>query len=84
MKALKNIFAEGRSPNRIRTDKTQEYNSQLVESLLKQRRIEHLFAPNTEIKANYVERMIKTIKSKMCRYFTHAQSYNYIGELQKL
>ena len=27
--------------------------------------------------------MIKTIKSKMYRYFTHAQSYNYIEELQK-
>jgi hypothetical protein len=42
-----------------------------------------LFAQNTEIKANYVERVIKTIKLKMYRYFTHAQSYNYIGELQK-
>ena len=35
-----------------------------------------MFAQNTEIKANYVERVIKTIKSKMYRY-------NYIGELQK-
>jgi hypothetical protein len=79
MNALKNIFAEGRSPSRIRNDKGQEFRS-----LLKQRRIEHLFAQNTEIKANYVERVIKTIKSKMYRYFTHAQSYNYIGELQKI
>jgi ribulose bisphosphate carboxylase small subunit len=42
-----------------------------------------VFAQNAEIKANYVERVIKTIKSKMYRYFTHAQSYNYIEELQK-
>ena len=41
------------------------------------------FSQNTESKANYVERVIKTIKSKMYRYFTHAQSYKYIGELQK-
>jgi hypothetical protein len=82
MKALKNIFAEGRSPSRIRTDRGQEFRSRLVESLLKLRRIEHLFAQNTEIKGNYVERVIKTIKSKMYRYFTQAQSYNYIGELQ--
>jgi hypothetical protein len=41
------------------------------------------FSQNTESKANYVERVIKTIKSKMYRYFTHAQSYNYIGELPK-
>jgi hypothetical protein len=36
MKALKNIFDEGRSPSRIRTDKGQEFRSRLVESLLKQ------------------------------------------------
>ena len=85
MKAVKNIFAEGRSPSRIRTDKGQEFKSRLVESLLKQRRtcIEHLLSQITEIKANYVERVIKTIKSKMYRYFTHAQSYKYIGELRK-
>jgi hypothetical protein len=63
-------------------NKGQEFRSRLVESLLRQRRIEHLFAQNTEIKANYVERVIKIIKSKMYRYFTHAQSYNYIEELQ--
>jgi transposase InsO family protein len=83
MKALKNLFSGGGSPSRIGTDKGQEFRSRLTESLLKQRRIEHLFAQNAEIKANYVERVIKTIKSKMYRYFTHAQSYNYIEELQK-
>ena len=41
------------------------------------------FAQSTEIKANNVERVIKTIKSNIYRYFTHAQSYNYIRELQK-
>jgi hypothetical protein len=33
VKALKNIFAEGRSPSRIRTDKGQEFRSRLVVSL---------------------------------------------------
>jgi len=81
MKALKNIFAEGRSPSRIRTDKGQEFRSQLVVSF--ETETDRTFAQNTEIKANYVERVIKTIKLKMYRYFTHAQSYNYIEELQK-
>ena len=75
MKALKNIFAEGRSPSRIRTDKGQEFRSQLVVSF--ETETDRTFAQNTEIKANYVERVIKTIKSKMYRY-------NYIGELQKI
>jgi hypothetical protein len=41
------------------------------------------FPPQVEIKANYVKKVIRTIKLKMYRYFTHAQSYNYIEELQK-
>ena len=71
------------SPNRIRTDKGQEFRSRLVDAVLKQIGIQHLFAQNTEIKANYVERMIKTIKTKIHRYFTHKQSYNYVKDLQK-
>jgi hypothetical protein len=82
-KVLKDVLAEGRSPNRIRTDKGQEFRSRLVDNVLKQRGIQHLFAQNTEIKANYVERVIKTIKSKIYRYFTHKQSYNYVKDLQK-
>jgi hypothetical protein len=78
---VKNIFAEGRSPSRIRTDKGQEFRSQLVVSF--ETETDRTFVQNTEIKANYVERLIKTIKLKMYRYFTYAQSYNYIGELQK-
>lgn len=62
VEALKDILREGRSPNRIRTDKGQEFRSKQVESLLKERNIQHLYAQNTEIKANYVERAIKTIK----------------------
>jgi hypothetical protein len=71
------------SPNRIRTDKGQEFRSRLVDAVLKQIGMQHLFAQNTEIKANYVGRMIKTIKTKIHRYFTHKQSYNYVKDLQK-
>jgi transposase InsO family protein len=82
-RALENVLVEGRSPNRMRTDKGQEFRSRLVDVVLKQRGIHHLFAQNTEIKANYVERVIKTIKSKIYRYFTHKQSYNYVIDQQK-
>ena len=53
-RALEDVLAEGRSPNRIRTDKGQEFRSRLVDAVLKQREILHLFAQNTEIKANWV------------------------------
>lgn len=80
--ALKDVVLEGRTPNRIRTDKGQEFRSKQVAVLLEQRGIQHLFAQNTEIKANYVERVIKTIRSKITRYMTFKQSYNYIDSLQ--
>ena len=73
-RALEDVLAEGRSPNRIRTDKGQEFRSRLVDVVLKQRGIQHLFAQNTEIKANYVERVIKTMKYKIYRYFTHSRT----------
>ena len=50
MTALKNIFAERRSPRRIKTDKDQECISRLVESLLKQRRIELFFHKTQKVK----------------------------------
>ena len=77
------FWQKERSPSRIRTDKGQEFRSRLVDAVLKQIGIQHLFAQNTEIKANYVEKMIKTIKTKIHRYFTHNQSYNYLKDLQK-
>ena len=67
-KAFKDVLAEGRSPNRMRTDKGQACRSKLVDAVLKQIGIQHLCAQNTEIKANYVERVIKTIKSKIYRF----------------
>ena len=40
-----------------------------------------MYAQN-ETKATVAERVIKTIKSKMYRYFTYKQSYRYVVELQ--
>ena len=37
----------------------------------------------TETKASYAERFIKTWKSRIYRYFIHAQTYKYIGKLRE-
>jgi hypothetical protein len=81
-KALNDILHGNRIPNKIRTDKGQEFRSKLVESLLKKYRIKHIYAQNTEIKANYAERVIKTLKTKIYRYLTHKNNYRYIDKLQ--
>ena len=46
----------------IRTDQGQEFRSKDVNAYLKGQNIHHFYALNTEIEANYAERLIKTLK----------------------
>lgn len=80
--AFEDILRDGRYPTRIRTDKGQEFRSTAFNRLLRGREIEHLYAQNTEVKANYAERVIKTVKAKIYRYLTYKQSHRYIDHLQ--
>lgn len=77
----KKVLRECRRPTRIRSDKGQEFRSRTFNALLKEQNIEHLYAQNTEVKANYAERVIKTIKTKLYRYITYKQSYRYVDKL---
>ena len=52
----------------IRTDRGQEFCSKDVYAFLKGQNIHHFYALNTEVKANYAERLIKTLKHKLFRY----------------
>ncbi|XP_069109792.1 uncharacterized protein [Argopecten irradians] len=82
-KALQDILSEGRQPSRIRSDKGQEFRSKDVNSLLNRYGITHLYAQN-ETKAAVAERVIKTIKTRLYRYFTHNRNYEYVKKLQSL
>ena len=53
--AFTDILQEGRHPNRIRTDKGQEFRSRAFNAILKDQHIEHLYAQNTAVNANYAE-----------------------------
>jgi transposase InsO family protein len=76
------IFEHGRSPLRVRTDKGSEFKNREVKQLFKQNKILHMVTQNTETKANYAERAIKTIKKRIYRFFTHKQTYRYVDKLQ--
>ncbi|XP_033756181.1 uncharacterized protein LOC117338925 [Pecten maximus] len=79
--AFKDIFTQGRHPSRIRTDKGQEFRAKVVQSLFRTRDIRHMYA-QSEVKAAVSERVLKTVKTKLYRYFTYKQSYRYIDQLQ--
>ena len=82
--ALRRMFSGSRKPKTVRTDKGMEFRSKEVNTYLKQIHIHHFYAQNTEIKANYAERFIKTIKHKIYRYILKARNPRYINALQDL
>lgn len=80
-KAFASIFAKGNKPFKIRTDKGSEFTNRIVQQLFKSKGVEH-FVTQNEPKANYAERVIKTLKRKIYMYFTKKQSYEYVSHLQ--
>ena len=44
----------------------------------------HAYTTKNETKANYAERVIRTLKGLMYRYFIHYQTYKYLHILQDL
>ena len=80
-KAFAAIFAKGKHPFKIRTDKGTEFTNRIVQQLLRTKGVEH-FVTQNEPKANYAERVIKTLKRKIYMYFTKKQTYEYVSHLQ--
>ena len=81
--AFEKVLASGRKPNSIRTDKGKEFTNRWVKSLMKRNDV-YLFSTKNEVKANYAERVIRTLKGMMYRYFTHKQTYKYVDVLDDL
>ena len=82
--AFEDIFNEtSRRPARLRTDKGKEFLNRKVQQYMKTLDIKH-FNTKNETKANYAERVIRTIKTLLYRYFHKKQSYRYIEILQDL
>jgi len=78
---LKIIFEKGRIPFKIRTDKGGEFTNGLMKTFLKDKGVVH-FVTHNEVKANYAERAIKTIKGRVFKYFSEKQTYKYTDKLQ--
>ena len=82
-KAFDNVFSMGRHPRYLRTDKGQEFKAKPVQKIFHKYNVHH-FVTQNEVKANFSERVIKTIKSKIYRYFTANQTYNFASILPNL
>ena len=84
LRAFKTLFeSTQRRPKKLRTDKGTEFTNRAVVKLLNAEGI-HAYTTKNETKANYAERVIKTMKGLLYRYFLHRQTYHYVDVLQNL
>ena len=81
--AFKIILANGRKPEKIITDQGTEFFDKRFKALLKDEDIE-LYNTYNETKASVVERLIRTLKTRMWRYFTAKKTMRYMDMLPDL
>jgi len=81
--AFQSIFQEGRTPDVLRTDKGSEFRNPQVSKVTHDAKVKH-FVTQNEVKANYAERLIRTLKMKMNRYFTKKQTHRWVDILNDI
>ena len=75
--------ARGRKPQTLQTDAGKEFYNQVFQTLMKQQNIRH-FSTHGDAKDSIVERFNRSVKSKMYKYFTAANTLKYVDNLPKL
>jgi len=83
VEVMKDVFSQRREPLSIRTDRGSEYMAKEVQTFLSDKEILHFTARNA-LHANYAERVIRTLKGKIYRYFTKFQTHTYIDVLNDI
>jgi transposase InsO family protein len=83
--AFKSIFKESRvKPINLQSDKGTEFTGQKVKQFLTKNGVKYFTTRNPDVKAAVVERVNRTLKSRMWRYLTYKNTYKYIDVLPKL
>ena len=83
VEAFKIILSSGRKPEKIMTDQGTEFFNKQFQNFLESKDIQ-LYHTFNETKASVVERVIRTFKTKMWRYFTAKKTMRYIDMLSNL
>ena len=84
LKAIKAVFAKSNDqPETFRCDAGKEFLGKEVSEYLTDREIYQQIS-RSDTKANYAERVIRTLKKKIYRYLYHSKTHKYIDVLQDL
>ncbi|XP_050066199.1 uncharacterized protein LOC126555298 isoform X4 [Aphis gossypii] len=70
-------------PKLLQTDNGTEFYNNEFQSIMNKYHIRH-YSTYSSIKAGMVERVIRTIKNKIYKYFTSTGSWNWINSIFKL
>jgi len=81
--AFERILDE-RPCNMVQSDKGGEFLGGAFQSTLARRGVKFYTSENEDLKAAVVERFNRTLKTKMFRYFTHANTRRYVDSLDDL
>jgi hypothetical protein len=82
--ALERILSGPRKPNTMRPDLGMQLRSKEVNKYLQHMDIYHFYALNTETKANFAERCIKTLKHRLFRYMIKNRTKRYDDVLRNI
>ena len=80
--ALENVFTDLGVPQKIQFDKGTEFWNSTVQKFLRQKQIEMFTSENDDIKCCMAERLIRTLKSRISRFFRSRLATRYIDKLQ--
>ena len=83
MKTVLNELLLTKKPDFIRTDRGSEFANREVNAVLKRRDVRHILALN-ETKANYAERVIRTIKDKLGKYLESKETHTWFDVLEDI
>jgi Integrase core domain len=84
-RAFKSVFTEsGRKAFHLQTDKGKEFLNKTFQDFLKAEGVKYYHSNNPDTKCAVVERLNRTLKTRMWRYFTSKSTYRYIDKLPAL
>lgn len=76
--AFENILKAGRRPVNLQTDMGTEFYNDVFQRLMKIWNINH-YSTYSSKKASIVERLIRTLKGKLFKYFSYVGNYKWLG-----
>lgn len=82
-KAFESILREGRSCKNLNTDQGKEYYNANFKKLMQKYNINH-YSTFSHLKASMAERLIRTLKEKLFKYFSLNGTYKWIDILPKI